>query len=177
MPSSFLVFIFYPFFVFLSCVVCLLLFHAKKNINILHLKGYSGQCFGGFLGFLFLFSLSNALLLSLLSPLAPPHLNLPLFGVCVCVCCFGFLVVFSFLCWFCVCCFCFVFGLHGMSEKGRVTPLSPLRPGVENICFRSGCFGAQNLECVKEDVFKSIEKPLFLRCFLLESHFMFLGHV
>ena len=48
------------------------------------------------------------------SPLASPHLNLPLFGVCVCVVC---VCVFFFLCWFCVSCFCFVFGFAQNARK------------------------------------------------------------
>ena len=104
--------------------------------------------------------------------MAPPHLNLPLFGVCVCYF-LKFSCCFSFLCWFCVCCFCFVFGLHRMSEKGRATPLSTLRPGVEHICFGSGWFGAQTLECMKEDVLRWSAIPQFLQCVFAKCHSCF----
>ena len=59
---SLITFLFPCFFVFLSCLVSLLLFHAKQNIKILHLKGSSHQCLFCLVAFLFLFSLWNPLL-------------------------------------------------------------------------------------------------------------------
>ena len=145
----------------LSCIVSLLLFHAKKNIKILYLKGSSHQCLFCFVGFLFLLSLSNPLLLYLLSPLAPAHPTLPLFVcsflvfVAVCLFCVGFVFVdFAFFC------------LQKMSEKGRVGPLSTLQPALQTFRFRSGCVWAQMFMIHEGGVFGGeLPKPNFYSVF------------
>ena len=135
LPSFFSFFCPSLVFVFLSCLISLLSFHAKNNIKILHLKDSSHQSLFCFIGFLFLLSLSNSLLLSLLSPLAPAHLTLPLFGVLF----LGFVVIFLSCVGLCLL-FLLVFCLQKKSEKGRVSPLSTLRPALQKLCFRTGWF-------------------------------------
>ena len=156
--------LFFPslFFDFLSCLVSLPLFHAKKNIKISHLKGSSHQCLFCFVAFLFLFSLWNPLLLSLFSSMAPAL-----------VWCFSScFLLFSFLCWFCVCCFC-LFSLLKMSEKTESYPTSHLTARPLKILFQK----STNFLIHKDRVLEvSSQNPIFVVLFA-KFHSCFWGDV
>ena len=115
------------FSVCLSWLVSLLLSHAKKQHQTITSERWFSSTF---FVFSWLPGLSSPLFLSLLSPLAPPHLTLPFFGVCVLlVVVFLFCVGFVFL-------FLLCFRSHRMSPKGRVGPLSTLWPGVQKYFWK-----------------------------------------
>ena len=113
------------------------------NIKVLHLKGSSHQSLCCFIGFLFLFSLSNPLFLSLIFSLAPPHPTLPLLVLFS----FFFLLLLLFFL-FCVglvfVAFVYIYVGQNDATKGRVSSQATLRTALEIFCFRGVDIGAQH---------------------------------
>ena len=178
--SSFLVY----FSVFLSWMLLFLLLASflclclmpRRTSTLLHLKGCSHQLIIGCLGFLFLFCLSNPLLLFLHSPVAPTHLshlNIPFLwrvffcGVSVAFdSCVGFM--FVDVAWFVVGQKC--------PKKGELAHYSPLLSKFKKICLGSGISEAQNLECMREAVLRWTKKPHYVYSVFDQFDLGFWGH-
>ena len=118
------------------CLASLLLFHAKKNIKILHLKGSSHQYF-----IMFFWVSCSCLVIRIpfcdlcFLLLAPAHLTLPLFVFVSCFCC-----RFPFLCWFYVCCFCLFFVCKKCPKKGELAHYPPYSPSSKKFVWEVVAF-------------------------------------
>ena len=123
--SSFLVIFFLCVLVFFRALFLCFCFMQRRTSTYEILKVVL-IIFLCFLGYLFLLSLSNPFWLSLLSPLATPHLNLPLFGVCVFF--LGFLVAFLFCVGFVFVAFALFWVCIKTPNQGELAHSSPCSP-------------------------------------------------